>query len=59
MKRLLFTIYLALIAVGACGYFANIVKLVSDFDVIGTGEMLLRGAGIVLPPLGSIMGLFV
>lgn len=58
-STLVLLIYASLILVSVIGYIVNIVKLVTNFDLLSTGEVLLRGAGIMLPPLGSIMGLFV
>jgi len=42
--------------VGMAGWIWNIVKLAgSDFAQI-TGMLVLRGLGVVMPPLGAVMG---
>lgn len=44
------------VALGLVGYVKNIVLLLQA-DII-TGYELVRGMGIVFPPLGAIMGFF-
>jgi hypothetical protein len=47
---------LVLILGGVGGWIANIVKLVGmDFGAI-TGMLIVRAIGIVVPPLGAVMG---
>lgn len=45
---------MGLALVGAYGWVANIIKLATMVD--NTGVMVLRGIGILLMPLGSVMG---
>lgn len=52
--------FLAGLAIGLViiyGWFLNIATLLSD-QVLGTGELVVRGAGVLLAPLGAIMGYF-
>ena len=45
-----------LLLVGAGGWIANVVKLIGmDFGTI-TGMLVVRAIGIVVPPLGAVMG---
>lgn len=45
-----------LIVVGVGGWISNIVKLIGmDFGVI-TGMLIVRAIGVVVAPLGSVMG---
>ena len=39
------------------GYFLNVAALLSD-QVFSTGELVVRGIGVLLAPLGAIMGYF-
>ena len=39
------------------GWFLNIAALLSD-QVFSTGELVVRGIGVILAPLGAIMGYF-
>jgi hypothetical protein len=49
-------LYLTLIIGGGYGWIANVVKLFhADFGHI-TGELVLRGIGVIAVPLGAIMG---
>lgn len=43
------------------GWIINIFQIVNDFTTIGNAdiEMILRLIGIIVAPLGSVMGLFV
>jgi hypothetical protein len=48
--------YLVVIVGGGYGWIANVVKLFhADFGHI-TGELVLRGIGVVAAPLGMVMG---
>lgn len=49
--------WVALIAISVGGWIANIVKL-CNYDVFGLLE-LSRAVGIVVAPIGIILGLFV
>jgi hypothetical protein len=54
--ELLYVGFFALLVVGFGGWIANIVKLVGmDFAAV-TGLMIVRAVGIVVPPLGAVMG---
>lgn len=45
-----------LILIGVGGWIANVVKLVGmDFGTV-TGMLVVRAIGIVVPPLGAVMG---
>ena len=47
-----------LMLVGLGGWVANIVKLIGmDFANI-TGMLIVRAAGIFVPPLGAVLGFF-
>jgi hypothetical protein len=48
----------AIIAI-ACGYIVNIITLVDLTWAGHEAEFVLRAVGIVMAPLGAIMGLFV
>jgi len=51
-------LWLAVIVTGIVGWVLNIVKLMGmTLDTV-TIELVLRGLGIFVAPLGSIMGLF-
>jgi hypothetical protein len=51
-------LWLAVIITGVVGWVLNIVKLMGmTLDAV-TIELVLRGVGIFVAPLGSIMGLF-
>ncbi len=51
-------LWLAVIITGVVGWVLNIVKLMGmTLDTV-TIELVLRGVGIFVAPLGSIMGLF-
>jgi hypothetical protein len=47
---------LAIFGLGIYGYIANIISLVSGGEAIGF--MIARGAGILIAPLGAILGFF-
>jgi hypothetical protein len=47
---------LAIFGLGIYGYIANIISLVSGGEAIGF--MVARGAGILIAPLGAILGFF-
>jgi hypothetical protein len=48
--------WFVLIVAGIGGWIANVVKLVGmDFSAI-TGMLVVRAIGIVIPPLGAVMG---
>lgn len=52
--------FLAGLAIGLAiiyGWFLNIAALMSD-QVFSTGELVVRGIGVILAPLGAIMGYF-
>lgn len=40
----------------AYGWIANIAELVTEFDVMTTGEAVARGVGILFAPVGIVMG---
>ena len=49
-------LFFALVLVASGGWIANIVKLVSsNFEPV-TGLLIVRVAGIFVPPLGVVMG---
>ena len=51
-------LWLVVIVTGVVGWVLNIVKLMGmTLDAV-TIELVLRGLGIFVAPLGSIMGLF-
>lgn len=37
------------------GYVANIVQLATEYTEVGIG--IVKGVGIIVPPIGAIMGL--
>lgn len=48
--------YILLIGVGLWGWVWNIVKIVgSDFTNL-TGMLVMRCAGVIVPPLGAVLG---
>jgi hypothetical protein len=47
-----------LILVLVCGWVANVVKFVGMLDGDVTAMFIARIAGIFMPPLGAILGLF-
>jgi hypothetical protein len=47
---------LAIFGLGIYGYIANIISLVSANETLGF--MIARGAGILIAPLGAILGFF-
>lgn len=47
------------VVVGFVGWVMNIVKLTESEWATEAGMMILRGIGIVLAPLGAILGYFV
>lgn len=48
-------VFVMVAILGACGWIANIVKLVNS-DIVLTGMIVARIAGIFVPPLGAVMG---
>lgn len=50
---------LALIVAMIYGYIMNIMYLVGLDNFVFTGKVILSSIGVVVIPLGSIMGLFV
>jgi hypothetical protein len=47
---------LIIVVVGACGWVANIVKLIGmDMEPL-TPLLIVRAIGIFIPPLGAVMG---
>jgi hypothetical protein len=54
-----FTVFMfAAVVLGIGGWIANIVKLVGmDFAHI-TGMLVVRGLGVIVPPLGAVLGFF-
>jgi hypothetical protein len=56
--ELVWAVFLLVGLVAAGGWVANIVKLVGmDLGNI-TGMLIVRAAGIFVPPLGAILGFF-
>ena len=51
------TLYLVLILVLVGGWVANIVKL-AGMCCEFSGELALRVVGIFIPPLGTVLGIF-
>lgn len=49
---------LLLVVASIYGWIANIVKLVDVGDGQITGMVLARVAGIVVPPVGAVLGYF-
>jgi len=48
--------YFTVLIVGVVGWVSNIVIMIGQMDETFTGEFLLRMLGIVLVPLGAVMG---
>lgn len=56
--ELMMTLVIPIAAAGLWGWVWNIVKLISmSFDPI-TGMLIVRVAGIFVPPLGAVVGYF-
>ena len=52
---------IALIVLAAAiiyGYVLNIITVVATIDTMSTGEAVVRSVGMLLVPLGGIMGYF-
>lgn len=49
---------LILYVAGAVGWIANLVKLIGIIDGGVTGMMILRAIGVLVVPLGAILGIF-
>jgi hypothetical protein len=50
--------YIALLAAIIYGYVLNIIKVVTTIDTMSTGETVVRSLGMLLAPIGGIMGYF-
>lgn len=55
MKGLMFWVILAFLSLG--GWVANIVKLISDWDIT-SGMCIARILGVPIPIIGAILGYF-
>lgn len=53
----LLLVYIAALFAAFTGYVLNISALLGD-AVMSNGEMGVRLVGIIMPPVGAIMGLF-
>ncbi len=51
-------IYFSFVAAAICGWFMNIVALISMAGGVIGSLFVLRVVGVFLAPLGSILGLF-
>lgn len=49
----------ALVLTMIIGWVMNIVAIFSIDEIVITGELILRVAGIFIVPIGAIMGIFV
>ncbi|AHN84688.1 hypothetical protein PV_037 (endogenous virus) [Gutovirus Vc1] len=49
-------IVLALVLLGGAGWVMNIIEIAQNFDVMSTGEAIIRIAGVPLAFIGAIMG---
>jgi prepilin-type N-terminal cleavage/methylation domain-containing protein len=47
-----------IVALGAGGWIANVVKLIAHLDDAITGMFVARIVGILVPPFGAIIGYF-
>lgn len=56
--RALIVVWIALILAGVYGYISNIVDIISMVNDPITGMFILRCVGIVVYPLGAILGYF-
>ena len=52
-------IYGAIIVAFGWGWGLNIIALAGSTSTEATGILILRGFGIVVPPLGAVMGWFI
>lgn len=51
--------WLALVLTMIIGWVMNIVTIFSIDELVINGELILRVAGIIIVPIGAIMGIFV
>lgn len=49
-------LYLLFLCAVIGGWIGNLVRLFGDGDSMGTGELIVRIAGILIFPIGVIMG---
>lgn len=56
--RALVVVWIALILAGVYGYISNIVDIINMVNDPITGMFILRCVGIVVFPLGAILGYF-
>jgi hypothetical protein len=49
-------IFVILWIVGAYGWVSNIIKLADTVNDTVTGLVIVRAIGIIVPPLGAVMG---
>lgn len=56
MRKILAFITAALFFAGAFGWVNNIITLATANNNEATGTLILRGVGILMAPLGAIMG---
>lgn len=54
--RVLVLVWLAAILFMAAGWIMNIVEIAQTVDVPITGLFILRCIGVVMPPLGGVLG---
>lgn len=54
-----FIVMVVLIIVGAYGWIMNLIGLIGLEPFVFSGKVIVSIIGILVPPVGSIMGLFV
>jgi Co/Zn/Cd efflux system component len=53
----MFLLFIVFLGVFWYGYISNIISLFSD-GFTATGETIVRALGIIVPPVGAIVGYF-